>query len=116
MSVVITVNVPGKVKDFLIEVKSDCAEFEGVIRSMTGDGLTMDLVNNANLSSLNELGIPTGDSVKGMETVPFTLSSLLPMILLYYPEVNSYHTFTLKVTDEAGQTLTQALQFQYRGN
>lgn len=116
MSVEITVNVPGKVKDFLIDVKSDCAEFEGVIKSMTGDGLTMDLVNNANLSSLNELGIPTGDSVKGKETVPFTLSSLLPMILLYNPEVNSYHTFTLKVTDEAGQTLTQALQFQYRGN
>lgn len=116
MSVEITVNVPGKVKDFLIDVKSDCAEFEGVIKSMTGDGLTMDLVNNAALSSLNDLGIPTGDSVKGKETVPFTLSSLLPMILLYNPEVNSYHTFTLKVTDEAGQTLTQALQFQYRGN
>ena len=116
MSVEITVNVPGKVKDFLIDVKSDCAEFEGVIKSMTGDGLTMDLVNNAALSSLNDLGIPTGDSVKGKATVPFTLSSLLPMILLYNPEVNSYHTFTLKVTDEAGQTLTQALQFQYRGN
>ena len=116
MSVEITVNVPGKVKDFLIDVKSDCAEFEGVIKSMTGDGLTMDLVNNAALSSLNELGIPTGDSVKGKPTVTFKLSSLLPMILLYNPEVNSYHTFTLKVTDEAGQTLTQALQFQYRGN
>lgn len=116
MSVEITVNVPGKVKDFLIDVKSDCAEFEGVIKSMTGDGLTMDLVNNAALSSLNDLGIPTGDSVKGRDTVPFKLSSLLPMILLYNPEVNSYHTFTLKVTDEAGQTLTQALQFQYRGN
>lgn len=116
MSVEVTVNVPGKVKDFLIDVKSDCAEFEGVIKSMTGDGLTMDLVNNASLSSLNELGIPTGDSVKGKETVSFSLSSLLPMILLYSPEVNSYHTFTLKVTDEAGQTLTQALQFQYRGN
>ena len=116
MSVEVTVNVPGKVKDFLIDVKSDCAEFEGVIKSMTGDGLTMDLVNNANLSSLNELGIPTGDSVKGKETVPFSLSSLLPMILLYSPELNSYHTFTLKVTDESGQTLTQALQFQYRGN
>lgn len=116
MSVEITVNVPGKVKDFLIDVKSDCAEFEGVIKSMTGDGLTMDLVNNANLSSLNDLGIPTGDSVKGRDVVPFSLSSLLPMILLYNPEVNSYHTFTLKVTDEAGQTLTQALQFQYRGN
>ena len=116
MSVEITVNVPGKVKDFLIDVKSDCAEFEGVIKSMTGDGLTMDLVNNAALGSLNDLGIPTGDSVKGKTTVPFSLSSLLPMILLYNPEVNSYHTFTLKVTDEAGQTLTQALQFQYRGN
>lgn len=116
MSVEITVNVPGKVKDFLIDVKSDCAEFEGVIKSMTGDGLTMDLVNNAALSSLNDLGIPTGDSVKGEETVLFKLSSLLPMILLYNPEVNSYHTFTLRVTDEAGQTLTQALQFQYRGN
>lgn len=116
MSVEITVNVPGKVKDFLIDVKSDCAEFEGVIKSMTGDGLTMDLVNNSALSSLNDLGIPTGDSVKGKETVPFKLSSLLPMILLYNPEVNSYHTFTLKVTDEAGHTLTQALQFQYRGN
>lgn len=116
MSVEITVNVPGKVKDFLIDVKSDCAEFEGVIKSMTGDGLTMDLVNNASLSSLNDLGIPTGDSVKGRDTVPFKLSSLLPMILLYNPEVNSYHTFTLKVTDESGQTLTQALQFQYRGN
>ena len=116
MSVEITVNVPGKVKDFLIDVKSDCAEFEGVIKSMTGDGLTMDLVNNASLSSLNDRGIPTGDSVKGRDTVPFKLSSLLPMILLYNPEVNSYHTFTLKVTDESGQTLTQALQFQYRGN
>lgn len=116
MSVEITVNVPGKVKDFLIDVKSDCAEFEGVIKSMTGDGLTMDLVNNASLSSLNDLDIPTGDSVKGKPTVLFKLSSLLPMILLYNPEVNSYHTFTLKVTDEAGQTLTQALQFQYRGN
>lgn len=116
MSVEITVNVPGKVKDFLIDVKSDCAEFEGVIKSMTGDGLTMDLVNNSALSSLNDLGIPTGASVKGKETVPFKLSSLLPMILLYNPEVNSYHTFTLKVTDESGQTLTQALQFQYRGN
>lgn len=116
MSVEITVNVPGKVKDFLIDVKSDCAEFEGVIKSMTGDGLTMDLVNNAALSSLNDLGIPTGDSVKGKETVSFSLSSLLPMILLYNPELNSYHTFTLKVTDESGQTLTQALQFQYRGN
>ena len=116
MSVEITVNVPGKVKDFLIDVKSDCAEFEGVIKSMTGDGLTMDLVNNASLSSLNDLEIPTGDSVKGKPTVLFKLSGLLPMILLYNPEVNSYHTFTLKVTDEAGQTLTQALQFQYRGN
>lgn len=116
MSVEVTVNVPGKVKDFLIDVKSDCAEFEGVIKSMTGDGLTMDLVNNAALSSLNDLGIPTGDSVKGKETVSFSLSSLLPMILLYNPELNSYHTFTLKVTDESGQTLTQALQFQYRGN
>ena len=116
MSVEVTVNVPGKVKDFLIDVKSDCAEFEGVIKSMTGDGLTMDLVNNAALSSLSDMGIPTGDSVKGKPTVTFSLSSLLPMILLYNPEVNSYHTFTLKVTDEAGQTLTQALQFQYRGN
>lgn len=116
MSVEVTVNVPGKVKDFLIDVKSDCAEFEGVIKSMTGDGLTMDLVNNAALSNLNDLGIPTGDSVKGRDTFTFKLSSLLPMILLYNPEVNSYHTFTLKVTDEAGQTLTQALQFQYRGN
>ena len=116
MSVKITVNVPGKVKDFLIDVKSDCAEFEGVIKSMTGDGLTMDLVNNAALSSLNDMDIPTGDSVKGKDTVPFDLSSLLPMILLYNPEVNSYHTFTLRVTDESGQTLTQALQFQYRGN
>ena len=116
MSVDIIVNVPGKVKDFLIDVKSDCAEFEGVIKSLTGDGLTMDLVNNASLSSLNDMGIPTGDGVKGKPTVPFSLSSLLPMILLYNPEVNSYHTFTLTVTDEAGQTLTQALQFQYRGN
>lgn len=116
MSVKITVNVPGKVKDFLIDVKSDCAEFEGVIKSMTGDGLTMDLVNNASLSSLNDMDIPTGDSVKGKDTVPFDLSSLLPMILLYNPEVNTYHTFTLRVTDESGQTLTQALQFQYRGN
>ena len=116
MSVEVKVNVPGKVKDFLIDVKSDCAEFEGVIKSMTGDGLTMDLVNNAALSSLSDMGIPTGDSVKGKPMVTFSLSSLLPMILLYNPEVNSYHTFTLKVTDEAGQTLTQALQFQYRGN
>lgn len=116
MSVDVLVKVPGKVKEFLIDVKSDCEEFEGVIKSMTGDGLTMDLVNNSNLSSLNELGIPTGDGVKGLTEVQFSLSSIVPMILLYSPAVDSYHIFTLRVTDEYDQTFSQALTFQYRGN
>lgn len=116
MSVDVLVKVPGKVKEFLIDVKSDCEEFEGVIKSMTGDGLTMDLVNNSNLSSLNELGIPTGDGVKGLTEVSFSLSSIVPMILLYSPAVDSYHIFTLRVTDEYDQTFSQALTFQYRGN
>ncbi len=120
MSAEMTVNAPNKIKEFLIDVKSDYSDFETTITQLAGS-LTMDLINNTDatfVSMMTQVNIPTGDAVKGQTSVPFSLSQILPMMLVYKPDgdTDSYHTFTLRVTDESGNTLTQALTFHYMGN
>ncbi len=120
MSAEMTVNAPNKIKEFLIDVKSDYENFETTITQLAGS-LTMDLINNTDatfVSMMKQVNIPTGDEIKGQTSVPFSLSSILPMILVYKPDgdTDSYHSFTLRVTDESGNTLTQELKFHYMGN
>ena len=41
----------------------------------------------------------------------FSLSQLVPLIMVYSPESGSQHTFTLKVTDNKGQSLEKPVVF-----
>lgn len=123
MSVKININAPGKIKDFIVNVKSDA--LSTILPAMVSpenvksDGsIDLDLINDAvaieNLSSL----LPTGDKLKGQTEVLFELSSLVPLIYQLAtvdPDKydNTNHVFTLKLTDEAGQSLSKEITFHY---
>lgn len=122
MKIDLIVKAPGKIKTFLVVV--DSPSLENTLPSMTGiegkEGCTLDLINNITLiNNFKELGLglPTGAELEGQTEVAFPLSSLVPMI--YQIEVenksknDSDHKFTLKLSDEAGQELSQTLVFHY---
>lgn len=122
MAIDLIVKAPGKIKTFLVVV--DSPSLENTLPSMTGiegkEGCTLDLINNKTLiANFKDLGLslPTGAELEGQTEVAFPLSSLVPMI--YQIEVenksktDSDHKFTLKLSDEAGQELSQTLVFHY---
>ncbi len=122
MKIDLIVKAPGKIKTFLVVV--DSPSLENTLPSMTGiegkEGCTLDLINNKTLiANFKDLGLslPTGAELEGQTEVAFPLSSLVPMI--YQIEVenksktDSDHKFTLKLSDEAGQELSQTLVFHY---
>ena len=117
MDVNITITAPEGIRDFVIDV--DSATLGDVIAGMGGeknaDGtVKMDLINNEKLVSTlgsNPLNVPTGDKLKDQTKVDFSLSSLVPMILLYPATSGDKHTFTLKVTDNKDQSLEKAIVF-----
>ena len=80
----------------------------------TGDTVAMDMIGDAvlieNLGSMG-LGLPLGDEISGQTEVPFSLSGLIPLINLYGPEPGAQHKFTLKVTDEKGNSFEKLLIF-----
>lgn len=122
MKIDLIVKAPGKIKTFLVVI--DSPSLETLLPGMTGiegkDGCTLDLINNktliANFKEL-EINLPTGDDLKGQTEVNFPLSSLVPMVYGIEAkkpqQADSDHKFTLKLTDEAGQELSQTLVFHY---
>lgn len=122
MAIDLVVKAPGKIKTFLVVV--DSPSLETLLPGMTGingkEGCTLDLINNKTLiANFKELGLnlPTEDQLKGQTEVNFPLSSLVPMIYgleaAKKEQANSDHKFTLQLTDEAGQELSQTLVFHY---
>ena len=122
MKIDLIVKAPGKIKTFLVVI--DSPSLETLLPGMTGiegkDGCTLDLINNktliANFKEL-EINLPTGDDLKGQTEVNFPLSSLVPMVYGIEAkkpqQADADHKFTLKLTDEAGQELSQTLVFHY---
>ena len=120
MNVEITINAPKKIKTFVVTV--DSPTLKSVLPAMVSadyvhsDGtVDLDLINDAtaveNLASL----MPTGDKIKGQTSIDFSLSQLVPMILALSPEAGTDHVFTLKLSDEAGNSLAKTLTFHYSG-
>jgi hypothetical protein len=60
--------------------------------------------------------LPSGDQLLNKTRVDFPLSSLLPLIIAFDPELGSVHSFVMEVKDTAGQVLTKTLHFEYLGN
>ncbi|MCQ2147047.1 MAG: DUF4493 domain-containing protein [Bacteroidales bacterium] len=121
MNVDILISAPKMIKTFVVSVDSEvlspviAALAEQPSYDYFADGpFDMDLINDpvmvAALDGMG-IGIPTGDAIYNQTSVNFSLSSLIPMIMLYSPAPGSEHVFTLKVTDQEGQTLEKTLTF-----
>ena len=119
MDVNILIEAQEKIAGFIVSV--DSPTLSNVIASMAGnttykypdDGpYEMDLINDAAIMAvLSAVGVPTGDQLLGQTSVPFSISSLVPLILGYNPPSGSEHIFTLKVTDEKDQVLEKPIVF-----
>ena len=109
MDVNLVVNAPGKIAGFKVDIES--VTLQSLLESFT---MPMDLINDQTVKEFMSspfIGLPVGDDLSGKTSVEFPLSTLLPMLYGLGPEPGTEHTFTLIVTDEAGQELNQSLVF-----
>lgn len=128
VDVELMIKAPEKIKEFLIYVKSPVLSqtISGMVseeHKMNSDGVTtMDMINDevlyGNLGKPDEdtgepSAIPMGDRILDQTEVPFSLSSLVPMINMYVKSITpgDQHVFTLHLKDGKGQELTQAVTF-----
>lgn len=118
MSVEMQISAPEKIKTFTVNVVSTCANFMSAISGMVseennkGDYVVLDLINDGTaMETLAALQLPTGDALKGQTSVLFSLTNLIPLIDMLTPAPGDRHTFTLNVTDEKDQPLSQAITF-----
>lgn len=126
MSVSMTVTAPAGIKDFIVTVTSDTQGFLELVSLMTSnpqsagniESVELDLINDqAAVSSMRGIGLTTGEDLVGATEVPFELSNLVPMI----PSAgqagpDTYHYFTLTVTDVNGETSSWDLGFHVPAN
>lgn len=109
MDVNLVVNAPGKIAGFKVDIESET--LQSLLESFT---MPMDLINDQTVKEFMSspfIGLPVGDDLSGKTSVEFPLSTLLPMLYGLGPDPGTEHTFTLIVTDEAGQELNQSLVF-----
>ena len=118
MDVNILIKAPEAIKDFLVVVDSNIlsetiAQMGGhsEYSYAPGNPFVMDLIHDEALTSALGGMIPVKDQLEGQTEVNFSLSDLVPLILVYGPESGSRHTFTLKVTDTKDQTLEKPVVF-----
>ena len=128
VDVELMIKAPEKIKEFLIYVKSPVLSqtISGMVseqHKMNSDGVTtMDMINDevlyGNLGKPDEdtgepSAIPMGDRILDQTEVPFSLSSLVPMINMYVQSITpgDQHVFTLYLKDGKDQELTQAVTF-----
>ena len=121
MDVNIQINAQEKIKTFQVAVES--VSLSETIAALKGDDsysyapgnpFIMDLIDDQDMiDALADmgLGLPLGDELKGQTQVPFSLSSLIPMIAMYPADPGTEHYFTLMLSDELGQSLEQKLTF-----
>lgn len=124
MSVELNVDVEAGIAGFVIKLVSDTPTFMSLCSQMTSTSLTaeeaaaqgyvmIDLIGDATaVTSMSAVGLSTGDALKDKTSVPFSLSTLVPMI----PSAgqagpNTDHIFTLTVTDNNGDEKSWALTF-----
>ncbi len=112
---VLDVTNGGEVK-FNVSSESGITEFKININSTTltpdeleSVGLTadLDLINPGEFEeSLNNLGFPTGDDVKGQTSIDFDITQFIPLLNMLG---SGEHTFTLTVSDANGTTTAKII-------
>lgn len=117
MDVEIVIKAPKKIKSLKVKVESPAlfgilVGNVGLPENIDNENkiVTLDLIEDEKVVKEFTM-FPTGDKVEGKTEVPFSLSTLVPMINTFSPEPGSHHVFTLELEDEARNTLTQAVSF-----
>lgn len=87
------------ITEFIVQINSEALE------ELLGDAgipSRFSLVNDEDIfATLNGLGFPTGDDVKGAKSMKLSISTFLPVLM----GVSGNHDFTMEVTDESGTTV-----------
>jgi riboflavin synthase len=124
MSVELTVGAEAGIAGFVIRLESDTPAFMSLCSKMTSTVLTadqaaeqgyvmIDLIGDPEaVTKMAGVGLSTGDQLKNKTSVPFSLSTLVPMI----PSAgqagpDTDHTFILTVTDNNGDENSWSLTF-----
>ena len=128
MSVELTVGAEAGIAGFVIRLESDTPAFMSLCSMMTSTVLTadqaaeqgyvmIDLIEDPEaVTKMAGVGLSTGDLLKDKTSVPFSLSTLVPMI----PSAgqagsDTNHTFILTVTDNNGDENSWSLTFHVPG-
>jgi hypothetical protein len=117
--VTLTVKANNCISGFIVKIASPAAAFLSTVQAIPGsetDGeyVVLDLLKPETAEAMSFL--PSGDALLDKTEVDFPLSSLLPLIIAFDPEIGSVHTFVLEVEDTQGQILSKTLYFEYLGN
>lgn len=124
MSVELTVGAEAGIAGFVIRLESDTPAFMALCSQMTSTVLTADQAKEQGYVMIDLIGDPTavelmagvglktGNNLKNQTSVPFSLSTLVPMI----PSAgqagkDTDHTFILTVTDNNGDQKSWTLTF-----
>ena len=124
MSVELTVGAEAGIAGFVIRLESDTPAFMALCSQMTSNVLTADQAKDQGYVMIDLIGDPTavelmagvglktGNNLKNQTSVPFSLSTLVPMI----PSAgqagkDTDHTFILTVTDNNGDQKSWTLTF-----
>lgn len=124
MSVELTVGAEAGIAGFVIRLESDTPAFMALCSQMTSNVLTADQAKDQGYVMIDLIGDPTavelmagvglktGNNLKNQTSVPFSLSTLVPMI----PSAgqagkDTDHTFILTVTNNNGDQKSWTLTF-----
>ena len=106
----IVIKAPAGIKTFIVSIDSDALEAALGNINLSSE---LDLINDKTAAAI--LGglykVPTGDALLNQTEVNFDITKLLSMITTVAPEGDSEHTFTIKLTDNEGNALSQACVF-----
>ena len=117
MNIDIHITAEAGIRDFIVEVDSHA--ISPTLKLFTSDGTpNLDLINDIKLTAmLTAFGIeiPVGDMIKDQTEVNFSLSAFIPMIASVSgpKDHDTYHVFTINMTDNENRTLSKSLTFHY---
>lgn len=125
MDVTFLISAPNKIASFVVVVNAPAVNSEVAQmvdpKNVNSDGtVNLDLINDATaMKQLSSLGLKTGAQLENQDQVQFELSSLIGMLYgLCGTEPDKYdnqdQTFTLKLADTKGLSLSKTVVFFYK--
>lgn len=111
-SAAIGITVPGGIAKLVVDINSAMLAELGITQ--------LDLINDhadapLKHENLRELGLKCGTDIQYAKSTVFDITGLIPMLMMGGEQSYGNHTFSIKVTDLAGQTTTQDLTFSFTG-